>query len=293
MDLEPLSAAAGGLPGHRGDPFVSRPPRDRPRGDLRRPLAGPDGGAGLRRRDPGRQPAGFAPRPSLYALGFTTLGAALFALTRTDEKGRCRRRRSSASCTSWRRPPRSWWPTARRAAARRSRTSWWAACSGSPGRRSSGWPAVYAVIGVFHWVLRRRFLTISFQPGDRARQRLEHPVVGFPVLSLVRHRDHLLGADRRRAAGVLVPGGAGGDRLSVHPAAGRAGRRLLAGRRAGLGRRALGLVPLRPADRAGGRLHVRAAAARRVRFAGARPGAGGVARVGTYRSAAGEPEGAY
>ena len=46
------------------------------------------------------------------------------------KRGRCRRRPSSASCTSWHRPRRFWWPTARRAAARRSRTSWWEACSG-------------------------------------------------------------------------------------------------------------------------------------------------------------------
>ena len=60
--------------------------------------------------------------------------------------------------------------------------------------------AVYAVIGVFHWVLRRRFLTISFHAGDSGGQGMEHQAVGFPVLSVVRGRDHLLGADR----GVLL-----------------------------------------------------------------------------------------
>ena len=89
---------------------------------------------------------------------------ALRAHPHARRRAGCRRRPSSASSSSSRRRRRSWWPTGRRAAARRSRTSW----SGS--LLWVSWPAivrlaaVYAVIGVFHWVLRRRFLTISFQP---------------------------------------------------------------------------------------------------------------------------------
>jgi zinc/manganese transport system permease protein len=100
----------------------------------------------------------------LYALGFTSLGAAVFALTRTEEKGRVPQEAfigivyvvaSAAAILVADRTPRGgeaikdilvgsllWvsWPVIGRLA------------------------AVYLVIGVFHWVLRRRFLTISFQP---------------------------------------------------------------------------------------------------------------------------------
>jgi zinc/manganese transport system permease protein len=100
----------------------------------------------------------------VYALGFTTLGAALFALTRTAERGRVPQEAiigivyvvaSAAALLVADRTPRGgetikdilvgsllWvtWPTIGRLA------------------------AVYAVIGLFHWVLRRRFLTISFEP---------------------------------------------------------------------------------------------------------------------------------
>jgi len=100
----------------------------------------------------------------LYALGFTSLGAAVFALTRTEEKGRVPQEAfigivyvvaSAAAILVADRTPRGgeaikdilvgsllWvsWPVIGRLA------------------------AVYLVIGVFHWALRRRFLTISFQP---------------------------------------------------------------------------------------------------------------------------------
>jgi zinc/manganese transport system permease protein len=110
----------------------------------------------------GRQPDSTS--AFLYALGFTSLGAALFALTRTEEKGRVPQEAiigivyvvaSAAAILVADRTPRGgeaikdilvgsllWvsWPVIARLA------------------------AVYAVIGLFHWVLRRRFLTISFQP---------------------------------------------------------------------------------------------------------------------------------
>jgi zinc/manganese transport system permease protein len=110
----------------------------------------------------GRQPDSTS--AFLYALGFTSLGAALFALTRTEEKGRVPQEAiigivyvvaSAAAILVADRTPRGgeaikdilvgsllWvsWPVIARLA------------------------AVYAVVGVFHWVLRRRFLTISFQP---------------------------------------------------------------------------------------------------------------------------------
>ena len=100
----------------------------------------------------------------VYALGFTTIGAALFALTRTHEKGRVPQEAiigivyvvaSAAAILVADRVPRGGeaikdilvgsllWVT---------------------------WPAilkmagVYAALGVFHFILRKRFLTISFEP---------------------------------------------------------------------------------------------------------------------------------
>lgn len=99
-----------------------------------------------------------------YALTFTTLGAGLFALTRTDRRGRVPHEAiigivyvvaSAAAILVADRTPRGGeaikdilvgsllWVT---------------------------WPAIgrlavaYAALGLFHWLLRRRFLTISFQP---------------------------------------------------------------------------------------------------------------------------------
>lgn len=100
----------------------------------------------------------------LYALGFTTIGAALFALTRTHEKGRVPQEAiigivyvvaSAAAILVADRVPRGgeaikdilvgsllWvtWPAILKMA------------------------AVYVVLGVFHFALRKRFLTISFEP---------------------------------------------------------------------------------------------------------------------------------
>jgi zinc/manganese transport system permease protein len=106
----------------------------------------------------------------LYALGFTTVGAALFALTRTAGHGRVPQEAiigivyvmaSAAAILVADRTPRGgeaikdilvgsllWvtWPTILRLA------------------------GIYAVIGIFHWVLRRRFLTISFHPETAIAQ---------------------------------------------------------------------------------------------------------------------------
>ena len=111
--------------------------------------------------------AGSQPDSSMafvYALGFTTLGAAVFALTRTTTRGAVPQEAiigivyvmaSAAAILVADRTPRGgeaikdilvgsllWvtWPTIARLA------------------------AVYAVIGISHWALRRRFLTISFEP---------------------------------------------------------------------------------------------------------------------------------
>jgi zinc/manganese transport system permease protein len=99
-----------------------------------------------------------------YALGFTTLGAALFALTRTEERGAVPQEAiigivyvvaSAAAILVADRTPR-----------------------GGEAIKDIlvgsllwvGWPAIarlagiYVLLGVFHWLLRRRFLTISFEP---------------------------------------------------------------------------------------------------------------------------------
>jgi zinc/manganese transport system permease protein len=110
----------------------------------------------------GRQPDSIS--AFLYALGFTSIGAAVFALTRTDQKGLVPQEAiigivyvvaSAAAILVADRTPRGgeaikdilvgsllWvtWPAIGRLA------------------------AVYVVIGLGHWLLRRRFLTISFQP---------------------------------------------------------------------------------------------------------------------------------
>jgi zinc/manganese transport system permease protein len=99
-----------------------------------------------------------------YALGFTTIGAVLFALTRSHGKGRVPQEAiigivfvvaSAAAILVADKAPRGgeaikdilvgsllWvgWPAIGRLA------------------------AVYVVVGIFHWVLRHRFLTISFEP---------------------------------------------------------------------------------------------------------------------------------
>ncbi len=100
----------------------------------------------------------------IYALGFTTLGAGLFALTRTAGKARVPQEAiigivfvvaSAAAILVADQAPRGgeaikdilagsllWvtWPVIGRLA------------------------AIYAVIGLIHWLLRNRFLTISFEP---------------------------------------------------------------------------------------------------------------------------------
>lgn len=107
----------------------------------------------------------------IYALAFTTVGAALFALTRSSHgKGRVPQEAiigivyvvaSAAGLLVADKSPRGgeaikdilvgsllWvgWPAIGRLA------------------------AVYLVIGLFHWILRRRFLTISFEPERAAAE---------------------------------------------------------------------------------------------------------------------------
>lgn len=113
-----------------------------------------------------------SPWSIVYSLGFTTLAAAMFALTRTERKSTSRVPHeaiigivfvvaSAAAILVADRSPRGgeaikdilvgnllWvtWPVIGRLA------------------------VVYALIGAFHYVLRRRFLTISFEPERALRE---------------------------------------------------------------------------------------------------------------------------
>jgi len=63
--------------------------------------------------------------------------------------------------------------------------------------------ALYGAIGLFHYIFRRRFLTISMNP-ERPKRKAFPPALGLPVLLLVRFRGHVVGSHRRCAAGVLL-----------------------------------------------------------------------------------------
>ncbi len=100
-----------------------------------------------------------------YALGFTTLGAAVFALTRSDERGRVPQEAiigivyvvaSAAAILVADRTPRGGEAIKDILVGSLLWVSWPAIA------RLAG---VYALIGVFHWLLRHRFLTISFDPA--------------------------------------------------------------------------------------------------------------------------------
>ena len=106
------------------------PPRHRAGGHLRRPVAGPDGGARLGRGHPRGEPARLDGRRSSTRWASPRSARCCSRSRARRKRAGCRRRPSSASSTSSPRRRRSWSPTAPRAAARRSRTSWWAASCG-------------------------------------------------------------------------------------------------------------------------------------------------------------------
>jgi len=134
-------------------------------------------------------------RSFAYALGFTTLGAALFALTRTGQHGRVPQEAiigivfvvaSAAGILVADRSPR-----------------------GGEAIKDIlvgsllwvGWPAIgrlaviYLLVGVFHWVLRHRFLTISFElPGFNSQVLLKKAFLVIPGL-LIRQDPHILNND--------------------------------------------------------------------------------------------------
>ena len=73
------------------------------------------------------------------------------------------------------------------------------------------WPEVfktaglYGAVGLFHYIFRKPFLAISMSHEQAEATGLERAALGLPVLRLVRLRRHLVGRDRGRAAGVLLP----------------------------------------------------------------------------------------
>ena len=72
------------------------------------------------------------------------------------------------------------------------------------------WPEVgktallYAAVGVFHYVCPPPVPRHLARPGRAEARGPVDRVLGFSVLRIVRFRRHLLGRDRRRAAGVLL-----------------------------------------------------------------------------------------
>ena len=241
------------------------PSRHRPRGDLRRPLAGPDGGARLGGGHPRGEPAGFDRRLRLCARIHHARRRAHSRSPAAAEKGRVPQEAiigivyvmaSAAAILVADRTPRGgeaikdilvgsllWvtWPTILRLA------------------------GVYAVIGLFHWVLRRRFLTISFHPETAMAKgwsirwwdflfylsfgiviTFSVPIAGVLLVFsfLVVPAAIAFQFTRRQGALAIIAWLAG----ALASAAGL-----------------LGLVPLRPAHRADRRLHVRTAPPRRVR----------------------------
>ena len=74
-------------------------------------------------------------------------------------------------------------------------------------------PAIlYGCVGIFHYVFRKQFLAISRSHGDPESTGLNYRLLGLSVLRLVRLRRHVVGRDRRRAAGLLLPDRAVGGR---------------------------------------------------------------------------------
>jgi len=100
-----------------------------------------------------------------YSLGFATLGAGVFALTRSDERGTVPQEAiigivyvvaSAAAILVADRTPRGGEAIKDILVGSLLWVDW------STIARLAG---IYAVLGLFHWVLRRRFLTISFDPS--------------------------------------------------------------------------------------------------------------------------------
>ena len=63
---------------------------------------------------------------------------------------------------------------------------------------------LYALVGLFHFVLRQKFLLISMDEPEAERQGLSIRLLGFPVLRLLRLRRDLCPSHRRRAARLLA-----------------------------------------------------------------------------------------
>ena len=63
---------------------------------------------------------------------------------------------------------------------------------------------LYALVGLFHYIFRKKFLAISIGANADAASG-EREVLGLSLLHVVRLRRDLVRRDRRRAAGLLVP----------------------------------------------------------------------------------------
>ena len=120
---------------------------------------------------------------------------------------------------------------------------------------------LYALVGAFHYVFRERFLLISMDEEEAERRGwnvrfwdfLFYASFGFVVTSSV--------ADRRRAAGLLLPDRALGDGDALLRAARAAARDRLDDGRPGVGRGCAAVVLSRPSHRRDHRRRVRRHAA--------------------------------
>ena len=88
--------------------------------------------------------------------------------------------------------------------------------------------ALYAAVGVFHYVFRKQFLAISMSHGTGAEPAgPQRAAVGLPLLRVLRLRGDLVGVHRGRAARLLLPDRAlGGGHAVLRPHRPAAGHRL-------------------------------------------------------------------
>ena len=196
-----------GQPDPDRDPHVSRRPRRRTRGHLRRPLARPDCGA---RRDDGAAVAVLgrrSSRPGVYwiSLGFTFIGAAVFASIHRDNTARipqeaiigiCYAVASAGAIVTMSKSTRRPSTCKDMLVGNILAVSWHEVVKTA---------LLYGAIGT---VPLRLPATLSGDlDGRRAVAEAEGisiRLLGFPLLCVVRLRRDIVGVDRRRAAGILL-----------------------------------------------------------------------------------------
>jgi hypothetical protein len=123
---------------------------------------------------------------------------------------------------------------------------------------------LYGAIGLFHYIFRRKFLLISTDPECASKEGLSIGLWDFTVLRFLWIRGHVVGGDRRGAAGVLLPGGAVGGSDAVRRPHWTAVGDWMDDGSAGIGAGLLLLGVTGPADRSDHRVYLRRRAAAHV-----------------------------